>query len=282
MQVLAHDSPAAFLELAAPDLCADVARQQLVLSISETARDQPDVYRAYHAWTVLEGGTLRAAACCTPPRYPVLADARDDAAVSSLAETVLSSGVPVEGVVGNRPTVDRFVELVLRRTGGKSAVLMRQGVFALESVSDLEPVEGSCRPARAADEALVLDWTHAFHREALPEEPQESLSDWVRQRLDERRPQGIVLWEVGGRAVCMSGHSAPVANAVRIGPVYTPPEHRGRGYATALVASQSRSHLAAGRTRCLLYTDLDNPTSNAIYRRIGYRQVAESRVYRLE
>jgi uncharacterized protein len=63
---------------------------------------------------------------------------------------------------------------------------------------------------------------------------------------------------------------------VRIGPVYTPPELRGRGYATSLAAEVSRRRLAAGRRFCFLYTDLANPTSNAIYERIGYRRVCES------
>ena len=77
----------------------------------------------------------------------------------------------------------------------------------------------------------------------------------------------------------MSGYSPPVANSIRIGPVYTPPDLRGKGYATALVANQSRRFLEDGRSHCLLYTDLANPTSNAIYRRIGYQQVGESVVY---
>jgi predicted GNAT family acetyltransferase len=90
----------------------------------------------------------------------------------------------------------------------------------------------------------------------------------------------VGLWVTEGEVVSMCGYSPPVANSVRIGPVYTPSELRGNGYATALVATQSGHHLAKGRDRCLLYTDLANPTSNAIYKRIGYRQVAESVVHR--
>ena len=93
--------------------------------------------------------------------------------------------------------------------------------------------------------------------------------------------QGIDVWELDDEVVSMSGHST-VLNSMRVGPVYTPPELRGHGYATSLVHDQSRRSIQAGRNHCLLYTDLDNPTSNAIYRRIGYHQVAESRVYRFE
>jgi len=77
----------------------------------------------------------------------------------------------------------------------------------------------------------------------------------------------------------MAAISDPVAGAVRIGPVYTPPEQRRHGYASALVAQLSQGARSAGN-RCLLYTDLANPTSNAIYRAIGYRPVTEVLRYR--
>ena len=87
---------------------------------------------------------------------------------------------------------------------------------------------------------------------------------------------GFALWEDEGRVVSVSGWGGPTPNGIRVGPVYTPPELRGRGYATALVAELSQSLLDGGRRFVFLYTDLANPTSNAIYERIGYVRVAES------
>ena len=87
---------------------------------------------------------------------------------------------------------------------------------------------------------------------------------------------GFLLWEDGGEIVSVSGWGGPTPNGIRVGPVYTPPEARGRGYATALVAELSQTLLDGGRTFVFLYTDLANPTSNAIYERIGYVRVAES------
>jgi predicted GNAT family acetyltransferase len=66
-----------------------------------------------------------------------------------------------------------------------------------------------------------------------------------------------------------------VAGVVRIGPVYTPPEARRRGYASSAVAAVSREALATGAHTCMLYTDLANPTSNKIYADVGYRRIAE-------
>ena len=90
------------------------------------------------------------------------------------------------------------------------------------------------------------------------------------------------MWEVGGQVVSLSGFGGPTPNGIRIGPVYTPPEHRGRGYATTLVADLSRHQLTGGRRLCFLHTDLANLTSNAIYVRIGYRRVCDSVVLAFE
>jgi predicted GNAT family acetyltransferase len=86
------------------------------------------------------------------------------------------------------------------------------------------------------------------------------------------------IWE-DDAPVAMTGLFAEVCNVVRVGPVYTPPDRRNHGYASSLVAALSRVVLERGQ-RCILYTDLENPTSNAIYRAIGYRAVAEALRYR--
>ena len=92
---------------------------------------------------------------------------------------------------------------------------------------------------------------------------------------------GFLLWEDDG-IVSVAGWGAPTPNGVRIGPVYTPPEYRRRGYGSAVTAAVSAHQLAEGRRFCFLYTDLDNPTSNKIYTEIGYEPVCESIDYTFE
>ena len=87
---------------------------------------------------------------------------------------------------------------------------------------------------------------------------------------------GIALWEPRADP-SRSSASGPTPNGIRIGPVYTPPELRGRGYGSALTAQVSQLQLDRGKRFCFLYTDLANPTSNAIYMRIGYERVCDSR-----
>ena len=79
----------------------------------------------------------------------------------------------------------------------------------------------------------------------------------------------------------MLGLSGALAGVVRVGPVFTPPDRRGKGYASALVAAASGAARGKGH-RCILYTDLSNPTSNKIYMNIGYERVCDSAEYSFE
>jgi predicted GNAT family acetyltransferase len=96
-------------------------------------------------------------------------------------------------------------------------------------------------------------------------------------QVDARLRHGLLwLWEWTGRPVSTAWLSRPVAEVVRVSGVFTPPEERGRGFASGCVAHVSRYALDAGATTCTLYTDLANPTSNHIYQALGYRRVAEA------
>jgi uncharacterized protein len=154
---------------------------------------------------------------------------------------------------------------------------MAQGVYALGAVRDVAPAEGAPRPASIRDRSLLHDWLVAFGHEALRDRPDdiERVTRSLDIRLDAGETTGFWLWERDGRAVCMSGHTT-ILGGSRIGPVYTPPTERGEGYATSLVAAESAWLLERGAGPCFLYTDLANPTSNAIYVRIGYERVCDS------
>ena len=135
------------------------------------------------------------------------------------------------------------------------------------------------RLAGPDDRPLLLEWVCAFTNEVLHGSPE---GDSLRQErsIDARLAggdAGFALWEVEGRAVALAGFGGPTPNGIRIGPVYTPPELRGHGYATSLTAEVTQLQLDRGRRFCFLYTDLANQTSNAIYTRIGYERVCNSR-----
>ena len=130
------------------------------------------------------------------------------------------------------------------------------------------------READATDRPLLIDWFTAFADEALGEDAAaEDPARVIDHRLTAREA-GVVLWE-DGQIVSLAAFGNPTPNGIRIGPVYTPPEHRRRGYASALVAELSE-RLLAKRRFCFLFTDLANPTANRIYEQIGYRRICEA------
>jgi len=275
MTVLQPADARAFLDVAEPLLLADEPRNNLILGISGTLVEHPDRYPEKRFWVVTGGdGEALGAAIRTPPYNLLLGSCRPGPAVEELARAIEDD---LPGVVGAHPEVDEFVRLWTGSHAVEPRVLREQGVFALERVQQVSVTTGRPRSATHRDLPLLLEWTVAFGEEVL-EEGDPGRTE-ARATVDHRLGAddgGFELWEDGGEVVSISGWGGPTPNGIRIGPVYTPPEHRGRGYATALVAALSQTLLDGGRRFCFLYTDLANPTSNAIYERIGYVKIAES------
>ena len=135
--------------------------------------------------------------------------------------------------------------------------------------------------ATPMDRPLLVRWWGEFGAEALGalEQDDEQNGRSIDHRLT-APGNGIALWEVDGEPVCAVGYGSPTPTGVRIGPVYTPPAHRGRGYASALTAHVSAEQLAAAAGASASSTQTSaNPTSNKIYAAIGYRRVCDSIQY---
>jgi uncharacterized protein len=273
MEVDRIDDVTVFLESAGPLLLADEARHNLILGLAGTLRDDPSVYTDYDLWLVEDGGEAVGAALRTPPYNLVLARPHEPGALDALVAAIDDQ---LPGVVGALPEVEAFATAWSAKSGAKARRRMSQGVFALERVIPVAAVPGAMRDANDGDRPLLLEWLRAFGVEALhDEEPdEERLTGFIDHRLKSAKA-GLVLWEDDG-AVSMAGFGGGTPNGIRVGPVYTPPELRGRGYASALVAELSTTLLKRGHRFCFLYTDLANPTSNRIYERIGYERVCDS------
>jgi hypothetical protein len=279
VDVVRLDDPATFLAQAEPLLLADEARHNLILGIAGTIRDAPDLYPQRNLWLVSDGGVVLAAALRTPPYNLILARSQSPQPLAALARAITDD---LPGVVGAEPEVHEFAKLWSDRTGAPPRTSMRQGVYSLDRVEPPPATPGSARVATAEDRDLALQWWIAFGDEVLHEGApgREHAPRSVDHKLSSPTG-GLLLWEDGGEIVSLAGWGGPTPHGIRIGPVYTPPALRGRGYATALTAELSQQLLDGrlfdgGRRFCFLYTDLANPTSNKIYERIGYRKVAES------
>jgi uncharacterized protein len=137
--------------------------------------------------------------------------------------------------------------------------------------------------ATEADLQVLTDWREAFTAEAVPHEAssREEVESYTRQRFAAARERvGTFIWEVDGQPVSMASYGGPTPNSLRIGAVYTPPEYRRRGYASACTAATCDFILSSGRSFATLYTDLANPTSNHIYQAIGFEPVCDAVQYR--
>ena len=275
------EDPGAFLETAAPLLLADEARNNLILGIAGTLRDHPSVYDEYRLWLVEDGGQVVGAALQTPPYNLVLSRPRDDEVLVALADALSTQGVELPGVTGAVPEVDAFSENWSARAGARRRRRMAQRIYRITELRSVQDVPGRARAATEADRELLVRWVGAFAAEAMPEgAPDRGAERTVDARL--RAGSGsFTIWDDDG-PVSLAGWGGKTPNGARIGPVYTPPEYRRRGYGSAVTAAVTAEQLAAGRTFCFLYTDLANPTSNKIYTDMGYEPVCDAVDYTFE
>jgi RimJ/RimL family protein N-acetyltransferase len=281
MEIVRPTTASAFLELAGPLLERDEARNQLPLGIAAGLIEHAEAYDVVRFWVGVEAGRPFSAALRTEPHNLVLADPEPGIDLEELLVAVANDDPSVPGIVGNEPYVGPAAARIAALAGMLPERDVSMGVFALERVGDVRRAPGQTAVATPEDRDLIRRWFTDFAIESLPD-PQLA-NDRLDRTLDTRFSgdhAGIWLWIIDGAFVSMSGYSGRTPSGIRIGPVYTPPEHRRRGYATTLVADQSRWLLEQGYRSCFLYTDLSNPTSNAIYERIGYERVADSAEYR--
>jgi ribosomal protein S18 acetylase RimI-like enzyme len=263
-------------ELAAKEfLLADPFGNTVLLTVAETlARNGAKAYGgdpAQFGWYQAEGEGVQGAFVRTPPR-PALISALPAAAVEALLTT--------EGIDGATPAFHTFsgpaAELTAladawaAASGRGSRITSRRRLYRLADLTPPSPQPaGAARLATVADRELLLGWFEAFAADTG--QP----GGVPASRIDERIEDGLLLlWEADGVPVALAGATPPIGGTARIAPVYTPPTLRGRGYAGAVTAELSRRFRDAGH-QVLLFTDLENPTSNALYQRIGYRPVAD-------
>jgi predicted GNAT family acetyltransferase len=227
---------------------------------------------------VTDGGEVVAAALMTPPQRFVLARTERPEAMARLARDVREARPDVPGVSGPTPASGWFAEQWHLLTGQAVTCSVAERIYQLTRVKAPEGVPGRARRATEADRDVLADWLTAFEQEAFGTASQDGRGH--ADRFLQSRLRGMYLWEHDGQPVSMAGFGGPTPNGIRIGPVYTPPALRGRGYASACVARLSQDMLNSGRKYCFLFTDLANPTSNHIYQVIGYEPVVDVDVYR--
>lgn len=265
----------AFLVEAGPFLAEREAEHNLLFGICSLLVRDPQPFGEGPPYLAIGevDGLIVGAAIRTPPHNLVLSETDDLAVIEPLVRDVRDAVDTLTGVLGPRRAASAFARTWSEREGCRATLTMSNGVYCAKRAAPPSGVAGAMRPYRDDDHDLTIRWFDAFLLEALPDEAtREPTEVLLRRRLDDP-DGGLRLWEAGGRPVSLAGFGSRTPNGIRVGPVYTPPELRGKGYASALVGRMTVALLEGGHRYCFLFTDLANPTSNNIYRRIGYEAV---------
>jgi RimJ/RimL family protein N-acetyltransferase len=265
----------AFAAVAGEFLRSRPVEHTVLLTLVDTLRRRgPHAYGpadpVFGLWRT-PGGAVDGVLLQTPP-FPMMFSRLPAEAVPAAVDAV--AGRTLSGVNLLAADADVFVAGWRRRTGVAATVHMRTRLYRLGTLTPpAVPPPGKSRIARPDDRDLLLRWMPAFH-----DDIGERQADFAPAVDDRIGYGGVTLWEVHGVTVAMAMRSRPEAGTVRIQIVYTPPEHRGRGYGGAVTTAATRAALEAGAASVVLVTDLANPTSNALYQRLGYRPIEDRTV----
>jgi GNAT superfamily N-acetyltransferase len=260
VHVRLFDSPIEFLEATIDLRAADPVRTNVIGSIAQGVINGRSYER--ETWFVAEdGGDVVGAAAWTVP-HKLIVSPMPAAAARAIGVCAAGLGIPVPGVVGDEATC----RAVVTGIGRDADMGMRERILVLHDYLPPRPVAGAPRLTGESDSEFVVGWLDQFMVDAgiLV----------VDTRAAERASRGrLWLWEVEGSPVSMAGHApiitTPSGDVARLGPVYTPASLRGHGYGSAITAAVTE-HLRPRAGTVMLYTDASNPTSNAIYERLGY------------
>lgn len=273
MQFQRFDSIKEFWQCAQNYLLQYEAEHNALLGVLHTLLHHPERYPEPPYLALIQADDqILAIAIRTPPNSLLLSKVQNWNALNLIAQDLQHEQLPgVEGLVAE---TEAFVQIWQTLTGQTYQQGVESRIYQLNQVEPVTTAKGYLRLATPGDRPLLLKWVAAFNAEI------DIMSDEeIKRRVDvELKRQSTYLWE-DGVPVSMVGGRQFSSTAARIAPVYTPPEYRRKGYATAGVAALSQKLLDQGCDRCFLFTNLANPTSNAIYQKIGYRPVCDWHEY---
>jgi GNAT superfamily N-acetyltransferase len=275
MDVIRYGSVPEFLAEAGSFLEAREAEHNLIFGIASAVQADPTHFAAPYLVGVRDGGRVVGVGMQTPPWRLILSCFDGDAAdvADALAAEFTSLGLP--GIVGPTASTDAFGPAWARRTGQTWRLTRHERSFRLRHVIPPRAAPGHMLRAQPEHRALLAAWSQAFEEEAHTAPPGPTDHGAQADRWIRGIGRTAWLWIDEGRPVSLTGVGGLTPHGIRVGPVYTPPELRGRGYASNLVAEASQLHLDGGREFVFLFTDLANPTANKIYQSIGYEPVID-------
>jgi uncharacterized protein len=275
MEIKHYQNAAEFLAHTDKELVKDEAKYGRIIVVARTAIRMPHLFKPENIWfcAVHTGDKLNAMAASGRNRGEVLIEpisGDKKVLAEKLVAAVMRRLEKVTVVMGEKGVTDVFAALWCREKNVKIISTMQSRLFRLNKVNDVPMSLGKIRMAAMADKELVQKWSHAFSIDIQGGREFNMPETDVTPVIENR---GAFFWDVHGTPVSMAFRGGETDKGITINHVYTPPELRGKGYATSCVAELSRICLQSGKEFCMLTTDLANPTSNSIYMKIGYKPV---------
>jgi predicted GNAT family acetyltransferase len=276
MKVIRYPTAREFLDAAEPFLLRAEVENSLILGIAhELLIDDSGLAITPYLGVVRDDDGICVAALRTLRTKLGITRATRNDALAVLAADVQSVAPTLLGVLGPEPSARLFADELAALRGARVMRTVSQRIFELrEVIPPPSPPRGELRQARADEAELLAGWISGFLSEVREVGDSEAL---VAERLQRGR---LYVWDDDGPRT-MAAWAGKTPHGVRVNFVYTPPESRGKGYASACVAALSQQLLDEGNDFCCLYTDLSNPISNSIYQKLGYHPVSDAGFYRL-
>ncbi len=271
-----------FLEKTLTDLAKDETRNNLMLGLALRLKENLYAYGEADplmAVVMDAAGRNNAKAVMTPP-FPMIVDSDpvDETALKALADALISDNWQLPGVNGVVEVSDSFAHIWQKRTGQSAKLQMRLRAYELREVTEVDYPDGHMRIAVEEDAQQAADLLNAMRVE-LNLQGRSSTVESVLEIICKKR---VFFWETAAKVVSVTIANRPQIKGICISGVYTPPEHRRKGYARALVAEASKEMLSRGFEITNLFTDLSNPISNKTYQEVGYKPVRDYHQYLFE
>lgn len=275
MKVCRFEDANQFYQRAKDYLLTQEILNNLLLGICDQLIHHPEIYDSQPYLAIVEtNGEVIAVAMRTPPRNLILSNVKDSAVLEAITQDLHFHQEALPGILAPIIEAQTFAEQWQSLTGKSYQLKMAQRIFQIEQVQLSEQVDGYLRVGTENDRDLLKSWYDAFSLEALGKiEPDGER--WVERQLE----KGTAFFWEDKATVSIACHIRSTPNGAGISMVYTPPEYRKKGYASACVAALSQNLLDKGYKYCFLFTDLANPTSNHIYQKIGYQPVGDYNCY---
>jgi hypothetical protein len=243
-------------------LMQDEATNCLMVGIVMRLIAAPETGQHYAAVVQRDEQTI--AAAFRQSGFKLIITRASDEATRAMAEGWPQDGTGLDHAAGPAPDIERFATHYRAWTGRKSRTGIAQCLYRGEEIAARHKAPGVMRLATPADLPFLKQWLAGYTSET------QGPSIAIERHIAAER---LHLW-INNGPVAMASVSGTTPNSARLSLVYTPPAHRGQGYGQAIVAGLAQKMLQQMRF-CTLFTDISNPVSNDLYRKIGFRPVCD-------